>query len=223
MPRRRIKSRSREDEPTEAHRPGEPPTERSSPEPDFEPTMLVGPRSDADPWGDPAPAGPADRFDEVTKLAGSHAQPSGDATVVVGRSAGPAPASLVPDRGDLMNDPPTGWLVVVDGPGSGLVGQIGIGQNSVGRDADTNRVAFPNNDRMLSRTRHIVVVYDPANRRFHVQPGDGTNLAYIDNEPILAARELLPGTEIRLGRTVVRFVPLCGDAFHWPVEVAEAT
>ena len=225
MPPRHSKSRSPKDEPTAVHRRGKSLTDRSSPEPDFEPTISVGARSDDDPWGDPAPAGPvvpADRFDEATKLVEPQGQPGGDATIVVGRSPGHAPARRMSSIGDPMDDPPTGWLVVVDGPGSGLVGQIGIGQNSVGRDADTNRVAFSNNDRMLSRTRHIVVVYDPANRKFYVQPGDGTNLAYIDNEPILGARELQPGTEIRLGKTVVRFVPLCGDAFRWPVEVADA-
>lgn len=180
----------------------------------FEPTVVVGPETGRSGhmagMASSSDLPSADRFSDPTKLVEQHVVPRGEATMVVSSSTS---SSASP-----MDDPPAGWLVVVEGPGRGHVGTIGIGQNAVGRDEESNRISIDNGDRMLSRTKHIVVVYDPTTRRFYVQPGDGTNLAYMDDEPVLAARELLAGTHLRLGRTVLRFVPLCGDDFHWPTQ-----
>ena len=120
-----------------------------------------------------------------------------------------------------MDDPPVGWLVVVDGPGMGSVATLGIGSNSIGRDPEANRVALDHGDDMISRSDHGVVVYDSENRKFWIRHGDGTNLMYVNDEPVLSVQPLEPVTHIRLGRTVLRFVPLCGEAFSWPDDKSE--
>ena len=111
-------------------------------------------------------------------------------------------------------DPPVGWLTIVDGPGKGRVATLGIGVNSVGRDR-TERVSLDYGDEMLSHKNHGAITYDPLGRKFYLQPGGGTNLTYVNNEPVLAPRELEPLTHVQMGTTVLRFVPLCGADFSW--------
>ena len=113
-----------------------------------------------------------------------------------------------------MNDPPAAWLVVVDGPGMGHVATVGVGVNSIGRDA-TERVSLDYGDTMISRTRHALVTFDPRGRKFYIQHGGGTNLTYVNDEPVLAPREIEPLTHVQIGDTVLRFVPLCGADFTW--------
>ena len=116
--------------------------------------------------------------------------------------------------GDPMDDPPVGWLVVVDGPGKGSVATLGIGVNSIGRDP-SERVSLDYGDKMISRANHGTITYDPRGRKFYLQHGGGKNLTYVDDEPVLAPRELAPLTQLQMGDTVLRFVPLCGAAFSW--------
>ena len=119
--------------------------------------------------------------------------------------------------GDPMADPPVGWLTIIEGPGQGHVATLGIGINSIGRDR-TERVSLDYGDRTISRTDHCKITYEPRGRKFYVQPGDGTNLAYVNDEPVLAPREIEPLTHVQMGNTVLRFVPLCGAGFSWEDE-----
>ena len=122
--------------------------------------------------------------------------------------------------GDPMADPPAGWLVIVDGPGKGRAVDLGLHHNPIGRD-ETNRVALDHGDETISRHRHLIVTYDPEGRRFYVTPGDGTNLCYVNDEPVLASMPLEPCAHIRTGRTTLRFVPLCGPDFSWDAAAGE--
>ena len=126
----------------------------------------------------------------------------------------------VEEADDPMADPPAGWLVVVDGPGKGRAVALGLHHNPIGRD-ETNRVALDHGDETISRHRHLIVTYDPEGRRFYVTPGDGTNLCYVNDEPVLASMPLEPCAHIRTGRTTFRFVPLCGPDFSWDAAVGE--
>jgi hypothetical protein len=113
-----------------------------------------------------------------------------------------------------LSDPVVGWLVVVKGPGSGNSLTLGYGANSIGR-AETNRLRLDFGDDQISRSSHAVLTYDPRGRKFYIQPGTGTGLVYIDDQPVLTPRELAARTRIQLGNTVLCFVPLCGDSFDW--------
>ena len=116
-----------------------------------------------------------------------------------------------------MDDPPVGWLVVVEGPGKGRVATLGVGRNFIGRDK-SQRVSLDYGDDTISRGKQVVIAYDGLNRKFWVGPGDGTNLTYVGDEPVLAQRELAPSTHLRMGSTVLLFVPLCGAEFSWDDE-----
>lgn len=113
-----------------------------------------------------------------------------------------------------MDDPPSGWLVIVAGPGKGNACILRHGRNSIGRNS-TERISLDYGDEMISRSNHAVVTYDPNGRQFYIQQGQGTNLIYIDGKPVLEARLLEPLTHIRIGRTTLRFIPLCGASFDW--------
>lgn len=115
---------------------------------------------------------------------------------------------------DAMADPTVGWLVVIDGPGKANVLRLGYGLNSIGRgEADRVRVDF--GDQQISREQHAVVTYDPKGKKFYVTHGKGTNLTYLDEQPVLAPMELAERAIISIGVTQLLFVSLCGESFDW--------
>lgn len=115
---------------------------------------------------------------------------------------------------DAMSDPVVGWLVVVDGPGKGNYLKLGNGQNSIGRGS-TERVKLDFGDDQISRSNHAMLTFDPRGGGFYIQQGSGTNLAYLDNSPVLTPAQLHVGSRITLGDTTLMFVPLCGENFSW--------
>ena len=117
-------------------------------------------------------------------------------------------------KADGMDDPVVGWLAVVEGPGKGRALQLGYGSNPIGRGR-TARVSLDFGDNQISRGEHAIVTYDPRGRKFFVQHGGGTNLTYLDDQPVLIPTELPAQSHIVIGNTVLRFIPLCGDAFDW--------
>tara|TARA_R100001143_G_C3357893_1_gene133678 strand:- start:447 stop:1166 length:720 start_codon:yes stop_codon:yes gene_type:complete len=118
---------------------------------------------------------------------------------------------------DAMADPVVGWLVVIDGPGKGNYLKLGNGQNSIGR-GPTERVKLDFGDEQISRANHAILTFDPRGLSFYIQQGSGTNLAYLNNSPVLAPAQLSPGSRITLGETTLLFVPLCGENFTWDEE-----
>lgn len=128
-------------------------------------------------------------------------------------------SSAIPSHADAMDDPPVGWLVVVQGPGQGQVVTLGNGVNTIGR-APSERVCLDFSDTLISRQRHALITYDPKGKKFYVQQGDGTNLTYIGDTPVLTPTELEEFSKIQMGETVLLFVPLCGERFDW-AEYAE--
>ncbi len=115
---------------------------------------------------------------------------------------------------DSMDDPIAGWLVVVEGPGKGRALTLGYGMNSIGRAAD-ERISIDFGDDQISRRGHAVVTYESRGRKFYVQPGGGTNLAYLGEDAVLTPTELPADSYIAIGNTKLRFVPLCGKMFDW--------
>ena len=152
------------------------------------PTVVRRPGTAATP-----PASRSD--DEPTKLAGAVPTTSGST------DAGPV----------------AGWLVVIEGPGTGRDLRVGIGRNDLGRSSE-NRISLPFGDARISRRCHLWINYDPRYRVFSVVPGSGANLAYLDETAIEERMPLAHGATITVGETRLRFVAFCGDDFTWPEE-----
>jgi len=118
-------------------------------------------------------------------------------------------------------DPVAGWLVVVKGPGRGGFRPIFVGMNSVGRDG-SQRISLSFGDDMISREEHAFIAYDEESRRFYLQHGGKANLVRLGGRPVLAPTELEPYDLIRIGKTTLRFIPLCGPDFAWSDELGDA-
>lgn len=113
-----------------------------------------------------------------------------------------------------LEDPLSGFLVVIEGPGRGEVCQLGYGMHSVGRDP-AQQVSLDFGDQRISRQCHFQLTFDPISGKFWIQAGQGRGLTYLDDQPVLSPVELVSGSHIRLGGTVLRFVPFCGPWFSW--------
>ena len=150
-------------------------------------------------------------LDEKTRIAGGRRRQEGQRDM-------PERA----EKADGMDDPVVGWLAIVEGPGKGNALQLGYGSNAIGR-GETARVNLDFGDDQISRGGHAIVTYDPRGKKFYVQHGGGTNLTYLDDQPVLIPIELPALSHISIGNTVLRFVPLCGEEFDWqnPEESAE--
>ena len=116
---------------------------------------------------------------------------------------------------DPMADPLVGWLVVVRGPGKGRVLTLGNGMNPIGRSAES-RVRLDFGDDNISRVNHARLVYEPRQRHWLLNHGDGTNLTYLNGEVVMSTVEVQSGAEIQLGETTLRFQAFCSQEFDWP-------
>ena len=121
---------------------------------------------------------------------------------------------------DTDADPVAGWLVVVKGPGRGGFRPIFVGMNSVGREAN-QRISLSFGDDMISREEHAFIAYDEEARQFYLQHGGKANLVRLGGRPVLSPTELQPYDLIRIGKTTLRFIPLCGPDFAWSDEVGD--
>ena len=114
--------------------------------------------------------------------------------------------------------PVTGWLVVIEGPGTGASLPIYHGLNTVGRSPESQiRLEFGDgSDAEISRTEQARLTYDPKGNRFYLQHGDAANLTYLNDEPVLELKTLNAYDRVSMGKTVMIFIPFCGDQFQWP-------
>lgn len=118
------------------------------------------------------------------------------------------------------DEPLVGWLAIIAGPGRGHSVEIGYGMNTVGRGSG-NRIALSFGDDGISSDDHFRVVYDGQNRQFHLVPGGGKNLVYIDGSPLLSPQPLAAQTAFTVGKTTLKFVPLCTADWDWSMQASE--
>jgi hypothetical protein len=169
-----------------------------------------------------AKAAPSGGDDDKTQIVGgrveeSYSNKSGDKTQIFRPNTSSPQVegkSEIEPQLDLMSDPPTGWLVAIEGPGTGTVLTVGIGNNGVGR-GDEPRVTIPFNDNEISRGQSFSIVYDPKHRRYYLLPGSGKTLVYFDEQPVLERLDIKSGMSFQVGQTTFRFVALCDESFDW--------
>ncbi len=148
--------------------------------------------------------GSADHDDSHTRLYRPKRTTLNSSDVLSGASAGD----------DFTADPVVGWLVIVEGPGRGQSVTLGYGMNGIGRGGG-DRVTLAFGDEEISRHSHAMLTYDGKGRKFYIQHGDGANLTYVGDTPVLQPRELTGREVIGIGKTKLCFVPLCGPDFEW--------
>lgn len=120
----------------------------------------------------------------------------------------------VTDASQAPRTHPTGWIVIVDGPGQGHSFAVYSGVAMVGRGEDQHiRLDF--GDMAISRQNHAAVAYDAEENRFYLGHGGKSNIMRLNDRPVLSTEDLAHGDTIRIGETTLRFVALCGAGFHW--------
>lgn len=114
----------------------------------------------------------------------------------------------------LGYEPVVGWLVCVEGPEVGkdyrLFGRI----NAIGR-AEGNDVVLAQ-EHTVSQKNHVRLAYDARHNNFQLIPGDGSNVTYLNGEPLYVPQRLNAYDVLEMGETKLIFVPLCNERFRWP-------
>jgi hypothetical protein len=129
---------------------------------------------------------------------------------------------LEDDNDAAMDDPVTGWLVVVQGPGQGRSATVGAGMNTIGRSED-ERISLPFGDMQISAKDHLRIIYDDQARSFMVIPGTGKNISRIGGQIIAMPMPLENYATIHLSKnTVVRFAAFCTESFDWSEATTQA-
>lgn len=111
------------------------------------------------------------------------------------------------EKPDLL----VGWLVCISGPMKGKDYRLYSGFNRIGRNLDSDICV---QDPEVSGTMHCAVVYDEKGGCFYVAPGKGTN-TYLNQNAIMKAVEIQEQDQIRVGSSVLEFVPFCKGEHTW--------
>lgn len=109
---------------------------------------------------------------------------------------------------------PTGWIVVIDGPGRGACFTTFSGVSQIGRGED-QAIRLDFGDTSISRNNHAAIAYDDEQGKFFLGHGGKSNLVRMNGRPVLSTEELSSDDEIRIGETTLKFIALCDDKFVW--------
>lgn len=109
---------------------------------------------------------------------------------------------------------PGGWFVIVAGPGRGASFTVSVGVSTIGRGED-QAISLNFGDQSVSRSAHASVAYDDEQNKFFIGHGGKSNVVRRNGAPVLATEEMQHGDIIRIGKTSLKFVALCGEDFDW--------
>ena len=107
-----------------------------------------------------------------------------------------------------------GWLVITSEKGRGRSYPVKLGRNKLGRGRE-NAICIEVGDSTISKDNHVTLAADPKTKRFFAIPGDSTNFAYLNDEPLLEARALEDKAVLQVGATVFTFVQFAGNYVDW--------
>jgi len=110
-------------------------------------------------------------------------------------------------------DPMVGWLVCIDGPDKGRDYRIKSGRNFIGR-AETMDICI-SGDKMISREKHAIIIYDPKTKKFMVQPGESREMFYLNESGVYEITPINARDILEIGESKLVFVPFCGEEFTW--------
>lgn len=116
-------------------------------------------------------------------------------------------------QGSMGLEPVVGWLVCIDGNHFGEDFRLKVGRNFIGR-APTMDVSLAG-DSSVSREKHAVILYEPKNNMFIVQPGEARELCYLNDAVVLNAVEIKAYDVLQVGESKLMFAPFCSAQFNW--------
>jgi hypothetical protein len=181
---------------------------------------------------EPVPAAPTPTpAREIAADAGARRRATRTKTRVLGFE--PQPAAVVPlfDEGRMEEsiEPgdkagvvmyPTGWLVIVAGPGRGAAFPVMRGVSQIGRGTDQT-ISLDFGDMAISRQNHAAIAYDPATHQFHLGHGGKSNLVRLNGKPLLTTSVVTDKDVIQIGETTMMLKVLCTPDFNWSAVESE--
>lgn len=117
---------------------------------------------------------------------------------------------------DMGIDPVVGWLVCMSGTEKGRDYRIHSDNNYVGRSERMDICI--RGDETISRENQAVITYDTKERSYFFSPGDGRSIVRINEKAVFQTMEIKAYDKLTIGKTVLLFIPLCGDEFEWEKE-----
>ena len=118
-----------------------------------------------------------------------------------------------------VSTPCVGWLVALGGAHIGTDFRLKVGKNFVGRSPQMD-VALTE-DKSVSRDKHAIVVYEPKEHLYLVQPGEASTLVYRNEQVVLSPVKLEAYDVITVGDVNLLFIPLCNKEFNWNTVLEE--
>ncbi len=112
-----------------------------------------------------------------------------------------------------ITTPCVGWLVAASGNHIGQDFRLKTGKNFIGRDQSMDVVL--DGDKSVSRNKHAIVVYEPKKHLYLVQPGESSELVYLNDQVVLQTMKLSAYDIITVGDVNLLFMPLCSEKFNW--------
>lgn len=116
-------------------------------------------------------------------------------------------------RVNKVSTPCVGWLIAIGGNHVGTDFRLKVGKNFIGRNQ--NMDISLTEDKSVSRDRHAIVVYEPKEHLYLVQPGESSSLVYKNNKVVLSPETLEAYDVVTVGEVNLLFMPLCGTRFSW--------
>jgi hypothetical protein len=141
-------------------------------------------------------------------------EPSSEVEPLSPAVTSPSDAGSPPSSAAIDVDLTAGLLILTEGPQRGRVFAVNLGRNRIGRGAD-NDIVLDTGDPAISKEDHLVIAADPKNQRFFLVPGNSTNLAYLDDQPLLESSEITDKAVIQIGETKLVFIQLFGNYLNW--------
>ncbi|MDO5574485.1 MAG: FHA domain-containing protein [bacterium] len=115
--------------------------------------------------------------------------------------------------GLIGTEPVVGWLVCIEGEHFGEDFKLKSGRNFIGRAS--NMDVSLSGDVSVSREKHAIVVYEPRGRIFITQPGESSELFYLNDEVVLSNVTMKVNDILSIGKTKLMLIPCCSEAFCW--------
>ena len=110
-------------------------------------------------------------------------------------------------------DPVVGWLVCIEGPDKGADYRLLARINTIGR-SESNNVCIKG-DQTISGHAHAKIAYDARHNNYQLLPGEGSNINYLNDQPVYTPVPLKAYDQLDLGESRFLFIPLCGERFQW--------
>ncbi len=179
------------------------------------PVPASGTASQRQPEVRTAPAEPGDGDDTEVWTGGSPEEPGPVETpwqaAAGGSTALDASSSAEDEKSRRLI---VGWLVVTSEQGRNMSYPVRLGRNKLGRGSG-NTIDVQVGDAAISKDNHITLAADPKTQRFFAVPGDSTNLAYVNDEPLLGPQEITDKAVLQVGETVFVFLQFAGNYVAW--------